>query len=172
VHKNRRLWVADARTDSIRKTLEDLVVVRVARLADVVARLAGQFVTARLGVPYTDLRLLSLLDGKAGITVNEIARRAHIDRAWVSRCLRRLEEAGLVSRRGNPSDARVCVVTLSAKGRAALDEIRPLTAAREKRLLEGIDEACFKADLDRLTANAEALLASGTRSDKSREPRA
>jgi DNA-binding MarR family transcriptional regulator len=142
-------------------TLEDLVAVRIARLADVVARLAGQSVTVQVGVPHTDMRLLNLLDGTEGVTVNEIARRAHIDRAWVSRCLRRLEKSGLVSRRGSRTDARVCVVTLSAKGRATLDKIRPMTASREKRLLDGIDARRFKADLERLKANAETLLAEG-----------
>jgi DNA-binding MarR family transcriptional regulator len=157
--RNSRLRLADVRKDSVHKTLEDLVAVRIARLADVMARLAAQSVTANVGVPHTDMRLLNLLDGTEGVTVNEIARRAHIDRAWVSRCMRRLEKSGLVGRRGSRTDARVCVVTLSAKGRAALDQIRPLTAARETRLLDGIDAAQFKADLDRLRANAEVLLA-------------
>jgi DNA-binding MarR family transcriptional regulator len=161
MQRRSRLRLADPGTDSVRKTLEDLVAVRVARLADVVHRLAAQSVTARVGVPYTDMRLLNLLDGTDGVTVNEIARRAHIDRAWVSRCLRRLEKSGLVGRRGNRADARVWVVSLSAKGRAALDQIRPLTTAREKRLLDGIDETRFKADLDRLMTNAEAMLSGG-----------
>jgi DNA-binding MarR family transcriptional regulator len=52
-------------------------------------------------------------------------------------------------------------VSLSAKGRAALEQIRPLTAARERRLLSGIDEIRFKADLERLKTNAEAMLARG-----------
>jgi DNA-binding MarR family transcriptional regulator len=161
MQKNSRLRLADARTDTVQKTLEDLVAVRVARLADVIARLAAQSVGARIGVPHTGMRLLNLLDGTEGVTVNEIARRAHIDSAWVSRCLRRLETSGLVSRRDSRADARVRVVSLSAKGRAALDQIRPLTAVREKRLLNGIDEVRFKADLDRLKANAEVMLASG-----------
>ena len=155
-----RLRLADARTDTARKSLEDLVAVRIARLADVVARLGAQTVTARVGIRRTDMRLLNLLDGTDGVTVNEIGRRAHIDRAWVSRSVRRLEKSGLVARRDSEADARVCVVSLSAKGRATLDRIRPLTAAREKRLLDGIDELRFKADLERLMANAEAMMES------------
>jgi DNA-binding MarR family transcriptional regulator len=158
--KNRRLRLADASLDAVPKSLEDLVAVRIARLADVVARLGAQTVTARVGIRRTDMRLLNLLDGTDGVTVNEIGRRAHIDRAWVSRSMRRLEKSGLVVRRDNPSDARVCIVSLSTKGRAALDRLRPLTVAREKRLLDGIDEQRFKADLERLMANAEAMLES------------
>jgi DNA-binding MarR family transcriptional regulator len=51
------------------------------------------------------------------------------------------------------------VVALSAKGRALLEQVRPLAAARETRLLDGIDEPAFKASLDRLMANAEGMLA-------------
>lgn len=156
---SKRLRLADARTDTARRSLEDLVAVRIARLADVVARLAEQTVVSKNGLRHTDLRLLNLLDAADGITVNEIARRTHIDKAWVSRSLRRLEEAGLLSRHDSSTDARICVVRLSARGRAALDRIRPVTSAREKRLLEGIDESRFKADLDRLMANAKNLLA-------------
>jgi DNA-binding MarR family transcriptional regulator len=72
--------------------------------------------------------------------------------------MRRLGKSRLVVRRANPAAARVCVVSLSAKGRAALNRIRPLTVAREKTLLDEIDEARFKSDLERLMANAEAML--------------
>jgi DNA-binding MarR family transcriptional regulator len=160
MQKNRRLRIADPQTDTIRKTLEDLVAVRIARLADIVSRLSTQSIRAKVGLRSTDLRMMNLLDGSEGITVNEIARRAHIDRGWASRSLRQLEKSGLVSRRSSRTDSRVFIVHLSTKGRAMLDHIRPLTSAREKRLLDGIDEARFKADLDRLKANAEAMLAS------------
>jgi DNA-binding MarR family transcriptional regulator len=155
---SRRLRLADAGADTARRSLEDLVAVRIARLADVVARLAEQSVVSRNGLRHTDLRLLNLLDATDGITVNEIARRTHIDKAWVSRSLRRLQDSGLLSRHDSSTDARVCVIRLSARGRAALDRIRPVTSAREKRLLDGIDELRFKADLDRLMANAKNLL--------------
>jgi hypothetical protein len=36
--------------------------------------------------------------------------------------------------------------------------VRPLAAARETRLLDGIDAGAFKASLDRLLANAERML--------------
>jgi len=41
-----------------------------------------------------------------------------------------------------------------------LEEVRPLAMARERRLLDGIDEARFKKDLDRLMHNADAMLMS------------
>ena len=163
--KNQRLRIADPERDTIAKSLEDLVAVRIVRIAEVVARLATQTIEARVGLRNTDLRLLNLLDGVESVTVNEIARRAHVDKAWVSRSLRHLEKSGLVTRRSNRKDSRLTIVALSAKGRALLGQVRPLAAAREMRLLEGIDQVAFKASLDRLMANAETMLAT-------REPQA
>jgi DNA-binding MarR family transcriptional regulator len=141
-----------------RKSLEDLVAVRVVRIAEVIARLAIQTIEKRCGLRNTDLRLMNLLDGKPGVTVNEIARRAHIDKAWVSRSLRELEACGLVARRTHRPDSRVRMVSLSAKGRALLERVRPLAASHERRLLAGLNETSFKSQLERLLTNAEVML--------------
>jgi DNA-binding MarR family transcriptional regulator len=123
-----------------------------------VASLATRTIEARVGLRNTDLRILNLLDGGDGVSVNEIARRAHVDKAWVSRSLQHLESAGLVTRSSVKQDSRVTVIRLSARGRAKLAQVRPLAAAHELRLLAGIDKAAFKAQLERLMANAEELL--------------
>ena len=158
--KNRRLRIADPATAGIEASLEDLVAVRIVRIAEVVARLATQTIEARVGLRNTDLRLMNLLDRADGVSVNEIARRAHVDKAWVSRSLRHLEKSGLVTRKSTRKDSRVSVIDLSAKGRALLEQVRPLAAAHEARLLDGIDNDSFKASLDQLMANAESMLES------------
>ena len=150
--------------DSARRTLEDFVAVRIVRIAEVVARLATRTIEARVGLRNTDLRILNLLDRTDGVSVNEIARRAHVDKAWVSRSLRHLEAGGLVTRSGRRQDSRVTVIRLAAKGRAKLAQVRPLAADHEARLLAGIDRPAFQAQLERLMANAEKLLTAGTRS--------
>jgi DNA-binding MarR family transcriptional regulator len=143
------------------RSLEDLVAVRVVRIAEVVARLATQTIEARVGLRNTDLRILNLLDRTDGVTVNEIARRAHVDKAWVSRSLRHLEAAGLVVRSSLENDSRLSLIRLSVRGRAKLGQVRPLAENHESRLLAGIDKSLFTAQLERLMANAEDLLIDG-----------
>lgn len=140
------------------RSLEDLVAVRVVRIAEVVARLASQTIEVRVGLRNTDLRILNLLDRTAGVTVNEIARRAHVDKAWVSRSLRHLEDAGLVTRTTLQKDSRLSVIRLTARGRAKLSQVRPFAEEHEARLLAGIDRSVFKGHLEQLMTNAEALL--------------
>jgi DNA-binding MarR family transcriptional regulator len=146
-----------AMADRVR-TLEDNVGVRVLRLAEVFARLARIGVEQPWGLRQTDLRILNILDGIDSVAVSEIARRTHVDKAWISRSVRQLVDKGLVTCSFDPADSRVTLVALTAPGRALLDEIRPSVQWHERGVLEGIDEAALKRDLDALLTNAEEML--------------
>ena len=146
------------KTDAGTRSLETLVAVQLVRIAEVVSRLATQTIEARYGLRNTDLRIMNMLDQTEGVTVNEIARRAHIDSAWISRSIRHLEAGGLLTRRAHARDSRLKIVALTDKGARLLDEVRPVALARELRLLDGIDTPQFKEGLARLLSNAEAML--------------
>ena len=139
-------------------TLEDNVGVRVLRLADVFVRLAKIGVEGPFGLRSTDLRILNTLDGMDSVSVNEIARRTHVDKAWISRSVRELEGKGLIARQRKTGDSRRSLIALTAAGRALLDRIRPLTRQSELKVLDGIDEATFKRDCDTLLRNIEVML--------------
>ena len=139
-------------------TFEDNVGVRIVRLAEVFSRLARIGVEGPWGLRGTELRILNILDRVDSVPISEIARRTHVDKAWISRSVRDLEHKGLVTRRGDKADSRRTHAVLSAAGRALLDEIRPFVVWHETRVLQGIDGQAFKQDLDRLLANAESIL--------------
>jgi DNA-binding MarR family transcriptional regulator len=139
-------------------TFEDNVGVRIVRLAEVFTRLAKIGVEDPWGLRGTDLRILNILDGVDCVPISEIARRTHVDKAWISRSVRQLIDKGLVERRVDPSDSRVSLAVLTPLGRALLDKIRPSVLSSERRVLDGIEEHAFKLDLDQLLANAEAIL--------------
>jgi DNA-binding MarR family transcriptional regulator len=148
-----------SKTASVAATrLEDNVGVRIVRIAEVFQRLAKLGVEEPWGLRQTDLRILNVLDGVESVPVSEIARRTHVDKAWISRSIRQLVAKDLVERRANPDDSRMTLAALTAKGRGLLNEIRPHVVWHERRVLKGIDGASFKRDLDRLLANAEAIL--------------
>ena len=139
-------------------TFEDNVGVRVVRLAEVFSRLARIGVEEPWGLRSTELRILNMLDGAVRIPISEIARRTHVDKAWISRSVRDLETKGLVARRDDERDARKSQAHLTEPGRELLEKIRPLVLWNEKRVLQGIDEARFKRELDQLLQNAEQIL--------------
>lgn len=140
------------------KTFEDNVGVRIIRLAEVFTRLAKIGVEQPWNLRNTDLRILNTLDGAESVAISEIARRTHVDKAWISRSVRELEKNGLIEKRVDPKDSRVSLAALTPKGRALLEEIRPHVTVAEGQVLEGIKEANFKRDLNRLLENAEAIL--------------
>jgi DNA-binding MarR family transcriptional regulator len=146
------------RTSGKPHPLEDNVGVRIARLAEIFARLARTGVEAPWGLRQTDLRILNILDGAERMLISEIARRTHVDKAWISRSVSQLAAKGLVERRRHPGDSRASLAVLTEKGRAMLDQIRPFVAQHECRVLDGIESKRFKMDLDRLLSNAEAIL--------------
>lgn len=65
----------------------------------------------------------------------DVANKAGIDRMLTSRLIHRLEEAGHVTRQGDPTDSRVIRVSLTEKGRS--------TAAQAVQLVRDIDETVF-----------------------------
>jgi DNA-binding MarR family transcriptional regulator len=139
-------------------TLEDNIGVRIMRIAEVFTRLSKQRVEEPWGVRATELRVINFLDGKASVAINELARGIHVDKAWISRSVGQLVGKGLVERRSDPDDARVSSVALTKRGQALLDDMRPHAQWHERRLLKGTDGRQLKSQLDRLLANAEAIL--------------
>ena len=140
------------------KLLTDHVADRILRLADAMISISARSIKQRWGLRHTDLRLLNILDGEQSLPVREISRRAHVDQAWVSRSLRKLEEQGLVERGNHERDSRLTLISLTEQGRAMLDKVRPYTQKSESLLLQGIDEAELKALLDILEKNTSDLL--------------
>lgn len=139
-------------------SMDDFVTVRLVQLAEVIAKAASETFETRFGVKNTELRILSQLSGKDALAVNEIARRTRVDKAWISRSIRALERRGLLVRARHPTDTRATLVSLSAKGRALVEQLEPVARARNERLLKGLDRAEVHRLLDTLLERADDLL--------------
>lgn len=81
-----------------------------------------------------------------GLRMGELARRAHLAKQTMTTMVRLVEQAGLVQRRPDPTDARASLVYLTARGR----RLEPIATAAVARL-EGEVE-------DRLGARRVAAL--------------
>jgi len=76
------------------------------------------------GISPTRLRLLHELFQVDEISQISLQKGIDIDAAAVTRHLRALEENGVISRRNNPADNRVTLVSLTEQGRAKMDQYR------------------------------------------------
>jgi DNA-binding MarR family transcriptional regulator len=75
-------------------------------------QLVGQAAADRIGINATDLNCLNILSFSGHMTAGELARATGLTTASITGVVDRLEEAGYVSRQGDPNDRRRVVVTL------------------------------------------------------------
>ena len=119
-----------------------------ADLLSVVARLnrlANQ--RTRLPLPWAQARLLSTIEDQGEARISDLATLDHCSQPTMTTQVRRLEDAGLVSRTADPGDARAVLIRITDKGRQTLEQARADRAA-------AIDPR-----LERLTAEDRETLA-------------
>lgn len=134
-----------------------LVSVRVVRVADLILRIGKVTFGERFGVKPTDLRILIILGAHQPISVNEISRRTHIDKAWISRSLRGLLRRKLIKKTAHPADSRASSLSLTEKGEALLRDIAPVAEEYQRQLLRGQRRSDVERVLSLLAARAEEM---------------
>jgi len=91
----------------------------------------------RLGMTYPQYLVMNVLWAEDGLPIGVIAGRLELESSTLTPLLKRLEEAGLVSRTRNPENERQVLVTLTARGR----KIRPDTRCLNEALLTASGES-------------------------------
>jgi MarR family transcriptional regulator, organic hydroperoxide resistance regulator len=96
------------------------------------------------------LVILELLDG-APLSVGSLGGRLDMDTGTITPLVKRLEAAGLVTRRRDPKDERRVIVDLTSRGRGLEAEVRGIT--------QKIKSACQLTDegVDDLRRSLETL---------------
>lgn len=120
----------------------------------------NRFFTRRIGVldPYlgsdlslTDVRVLYELAHRDAPVASELARELGLDGGYMSRILRRFEQAGWISRSTSAQDARQSVLALTEAGRAVFEPLQqrsrdeatallaPLPPARQQEVVDAME---------------------------------
>jgi DNA-binding MarR family transcriptional regulator len=107
--------------------------------------------------PGQELILLQLyeLDGQ---TQTDLQRAVRLDHSTVSRTIRRMEQAGLVTRRPAEKDKRAMIVSLTDDGRALRPGVVELWSTVESAIAEVLTDD-QKTDFVELTSRLEQSLA-------------
>ena len=115
--------MADGTGERFRQLVNDLFTIAV-RMDTVRARFS-----AMLGVTppqYAILMTVAQLEGAAaGATVVAVAQHAHVSGAFVTAESGKLARMGLLAKRPNPADGRSVLLSLTSKGRAAIEAAVP-----------------------------------------------
>lgn len=112
-------------TNSAPTTLAPDVADTGSRLLSSVARL-NRWATrqAEFDTPPAQARLLALISEVGPARIGVLAVADHSSQPTMTIQVQRLEAAGLVQRRSDPSDARVALIEITPEGKAALGEVR------------------------------------------------
>lgn len=94
---------------------------------------------ASFDVPYAQARLLALLDDLGPARVSVLAEADSSSQPTLTTQVQRLEAAGWAQREADPDDARATLISLTAAGRAALEDVRRARYDALAPVLEQLD---------------------------------
>lgn len=83
-------------------------------------------------------RALKILERREGLKQGQLAELLEVEPITACRMIDRLEEAGLVERRRDPTDRRAWLIYLTNKARPLLDELRIIGATMIEEALQGL----------------------------------
>lgn len=81
-----------------------------------------------LGITYTQYIVLLALWEKGSATVGDLCRRLYLDNGTVTPLLKKMEEAGFITRSRSRQDERVVTVQVTDAGWALRDQVRDIPA--------------------------------------------
>ena len=123
-----------------------------------------------LGITYTQYIVFLVLWETDGVSVRELGQRLYLDSGTLTPLLKKMEEAGFVTRTRSTDDGRVVLVHLTEKGRAMREQAAeiplrlggclPLTT-EEAKVLHGLLYRLLDTDTEKLAQAQEGMASDG-----------
>jgi DNA-binding MarR family transcriptional regulator len=98
--------------------------------------------------------LAALADQEDAVTLVTLARRLMVTKQNMTGMIARLEQLGLADRTEDPNDLRSSRVTLTRRGRALVEKLRPAY----EEWIESVGGTVGERDLQALTRTVEKLI--------------
>lgn len=133
--------------------------------ARAVRRLFDQRASA-MGVTRSQWRVLARLKREPSLRQVELAERLDMEPITLCRIVDRLEEAGLVERKTDPSDRRAWLLELTDKADPLVEQLRGLARGIAEEAMDGINEGELRQLQDRLAAIRANVARSGEQRGK------
>lgn len=114
---------------------------------------------AGAGLSMSDGRCLTAVGTFAPLSVNDLARKANLNKGQASRAAQSLVDQGLVLKAASPTDGRGVVLTLTPKGKAAWQRAMQVVGQRNQdifNVLSAAERSQLSDFFDRLIEQARA----------------
>ncbi len=144
------------------RIVDDLLNYRLSCLLAASGAMITRLCEGRYGITRREWRVIALLAAHGAMSPSELAQRAQLERARVSRLVTGLAGKGLLARIGDTEDKRRATVRLTAAGQALYDELLPRSIQFNREVLSALDPEelrSFESALDKLTAQATRIAA-------------
>ncbi|MCA9329042.1 winged helix-turn-helix transcriptional regulator [Candidatus Saccharibacteria bacterium] len=109
-------------------------------LAFVISRQSDQVLQERLGIGFSQLKIIQVLQEKPHIQQKEIANQLGQTEASISRQIKLLISQGLLQSLRRSEDRREHITTLTVKGERYADEARQIVESYHKPLFDTISQ--------------------------------
>jgi DNA-binding MarR family transcriptional regulator len=142
--------------------LEDFLPYRLTVCASLVSQALSRIYTERYKIGVPEWRVLMTLGQFGQMTAKTIGTHSHMHKTKVSRAVAMLERRKMVTRRANRADMREALLSLTAAGREAYDELAPMALNFARQLLQAVepaDRAALDRALQKLTERSAQLTA-------------
>jgi DNA-binding MarR family transcriptional regulator len=144
--------------------MEDLLF-EINETARAIRRLFDQRASA-MGVTRAQWRVLARLKREPGLRQVELADRLDMEPITLCRIVDRLEEAGLVKRKTDPSDRRAWLLELTGKADPVVKQLRAVARGIAEEAMNGIRETDLRELQERLAAIRTNVARSGEQRGK------
>jgi len=144
--------------------MEDLLF-EINETARAIRRLFDQRASA-MGVTRAQWRVLARLKREPGLRQVELADRLDMEPITLCRIVDRLEEAGLVKRKTDPSDRRAWLLELTGKADPVVKQLRSVARGIAEEAMNGIRETDLRELQERLAAIRTNVARSGEQRGK------
>jgi len=138
--------------------LERFLPYRLDILAESASRGLSRIYKDKYGLGVPEWRVLAHLGQYAPITAKAIAAHSRMHKTKVSRAVAALEELGFLARSGSDADRREELLSLTARGKAAYDDLAPKAADFARHLLDDLsatERRVLEHTIDRLLTRLE-----------------
>lgn len=138
------------------RPLQDSVSFKLNVLTSSLNRHAERYLKKEYDIAMPDWRAIAILADGGVMSVRELAAHSKMDKAMVSRVVKRLTHAAFILSEPDPTDGRLLILKISQSGESLYQRINPIFVERDERLmavLEDHDE--FGDSLDKLVEYVE-----------------
>lgn len=135
---------------------ESLLSVKLKKIGDLISEIAPKMVSDVKGVRFTEVRILAYLMKRSSASILEIGQDLLVDKAWVSRLVRFLDERGFIARE-KQRDGHTVLVRVTEAGREAYTIIMADLLRHQPTFLRGVDQEAAEVLCERLEANLHQL---------------